>query len=767
MPAKQKNKKGPQRPNRTILRRTLILLGVCGVVAFVVLGVKLYNIQIIRHDYYEERAVEQQTKQSTITASRGTIYDTNGKVLAMSASVENVFISPREIIDSKGDQRFIAENLAAILDVDADSIITKMQDTASYYKTVKTQVEQDLADQVREFITFNKIRGVYLEPATKRYYPHSSLASHVIGYVGSDNQGLNGIEYEYNSLLTGTNGRIVNLKNAKGTDMLFSDFSNYYDARNGDDVTLTIDSTVQYYVEKYLAQAVADYDVLNGACCIVMNPKTGGIMALANLGSYDPNNWQALEPEIQARIDAISNPDQRAAARKEALNAQWRNKTVSDTYEPGSVFKIITLSAALEEGVVTPASTFYCDGSIDVLGRTAPAYCWRRSGHGSQTLAQTVENSCNVGFVQIGLRVGAQKMYEYIDAFGFFDRTGIDLPGEAGSQWWPSSVFEDPNNQSSLAAASFGQTFNITPVQMLTAVCAATNGGYLMKPHIVQQAVDADGNVVFSNQPTVVRQAISKQTSDEVASILEKVVSQGTGKNAQVRGYRVGGKTGTSEKVAKNLQQGTSDADSGGKEYIVSFCGVAPMDDPQVAILLLLDTPSDKTGISVTGGVMAAPVAGMMLSDILPYLGVQPEYTDEERAQLDVSVPNLAGMTVVDAKTKLQQLGLSFNIVGDGPEIAEQLPAANTAVAPGTKVILYTEGSKATDTVTVPDLAGKSYATAKAMLESAGLFIRSNGALPSDSNIVVSTQSVAKGASVPYGSVVAVTLVDSTITGIY
>ncbi|SHH92849.1 stage V sporulation protein D (sporulation-specific penicillin-binding protein) [Sporobacter termitidis DSM 10068] len=759
---RRRKKTAGEKPNRTILRRTLMLMTVCGVVAFFVLAIKLYQLQIVKHDYYEKQAVEQQTRESSVTAARGTIYDTNGKALAMSASTETVFISPIEMNKYNEDKNLIASNLSEILGVDKDAVLKQMEDTKSWYKTIKRKIEKDVSDKVRQFVKDNKLKSVHLETDSKRYYPNSSLASHIIGFVGADNQGLDGLELQYNKYLEGTNGRIVRLKNAQGTDMLFSDFEDYYDARNGDDITLTVDSTIQFYVEKYLQQAIKDYDIQSGAAAIVMQPKTGAILAMASFGNYDPNNYQAVSQEEQAKLDAITDPAEKQKEQVAAQQLQWRNKALVDTYEPGSVFKIITCATALEEGAVTLNSTFYCGGSMNVLGRTIPLKCWKTTGHGSETLTEAMENSCNVALATIGLKVGAETYYKYVDAFGLREKTGIDLPGESLGLWWDNKTFENPENLSQLAAASFGQTFRITPMQMITAVSAVVNGGNLMKPYVVKQITDADGKVVLANEPTTVRQVISSQTSEEMRSILDAVVNdaKGTGKNAAVPGYRVGGKTGTSTDTVY-LQQ------TGQKKYIVSFLGVAPMDDPQVAILLLLDNPSSKSGIYISGGNMAAPVVGHIMSEVLPYLGIQPVYTDQEKKELDVTVPKLAGKSIDEATEQLESLGLTAKVVGKGDTITDQLPAANAAVAPKSQIVLYAGTEKPSDTVTVPELYGKSFNDAKRALEKLGLFIKSGGTLSESPNAVVSTQSISKSEQVTAGTVVEVTLVDKSILGQY
>ncbi len=746
---------------------------VCGIAVFVVLAVKLYQIQIIEHEKYQRLAVEQQTRESTVAAARGSIFDTNGNVLAMSASVETVFISPHEMLEIYDeDPELIASKLSEILEVDKDKILSKMEDTDSWYKTIRTKIESDLSEQVRLFIKEYGIKSVHLEPDTKRYYPSGSLASHIIGFVGEENYGLEGLESQYNSYLEGVDGRIVRLKDGRGSDMLFTDFEDYYDAQNGDDVTLTIDSTIQHFVEKNMAQAIADYDVLDGGACIVMRPKTGEILAMASYGSYDLNNYLQLDEQTQEELGLIEDDEERLAARNEALFALWRNKALSDTYEPGSVFKIITCAMGLEENVVSLDDTFYCGGSMEVLGRTKPLNCWKTSGHGSQTLTEAMQHSCNVALVNIGLRVGAEKFYEYVEAFGLFEKTGIDLPGESGSIWWPSDSFENPRDLSSLAAASFGQTFNITPLQMITAVSAVVNGGNLMQPYVVKQIADADGTVVAATEPTAARQVISAQTSEIMCDILEQVVGGegGTGKNARVAGYKVGGKTGTSTDTNQIASQGEGEA----KEYTVSFCGIAPMDDPEVVVLLLLDNPKHapgniigESGVYISGGNMAAPVVGQILSEILPYLDIQPEYTEEEKKTLDIPVPKLIDNTVEEASQKLEALGLTVRIVGDGDTVTDQLPSVNINVAPSSQIILYAGGTKPDNMVTVPQLHGKSYQEAKRALEEAGLFIKSGGVLSMSSDAVVSTQTVSNDEQVPIGSVVGVTLIDKSILGLY
>jgi len=745
----------------------------CGIVAFIVLIAQLARVMIVEHDHYESAAVEDQVRSTTVNASRGTIYDSNMLILAQSATVETVYISPYEMVHYGEDKEAIAAALSRILDVDYDSIMKKWEDTESWYKTVRVKVEQDLADQVRAYVNGGFLedpnyrdpekkaakRGylvsVHLIEDTKRYYPYSSLGSQIIGFVGTDNYGLDGIEAVYNDTLEGENGRIVRAAAANGTDMLFTGYEEYHDAKDGDSIVLTLDATVQFYLRKNIEQAIADNKIRNGGIGIVMDVKTGAILGMVSVPDYDLNNFGTLNESLQAKLDGewdeeTMTADDYNARYLQLLQQQWRNRAISDTYEPGSTFKIITLAAALEDGAVTPDDHFTCNGSIQILGRKEPLHCWRRTGHGDQTLAQSAQNSCNVAFSTIGLRLGAKRFYDYMEAFGFFDRTGIDLYGESSSIWWTRKVFEDPYNHSQLASASFGQTFNITPIQLITAISAAVNGGYLMQPYVVKQVISEDGTVVSNVSPRVVRQVVSEETSRIVCDIIESVVSSptGTGKNATVAGYRVGGKTGTSEKVG----QASSD-------YMVSFVGVAPMDDPQVAVLVILDSPDPTSGIYISGGGMVAPTVGNILSDVLPYLGVEEAGGS---ASSNVTVPNVRSAGVAEATAQLRELGFGVQVIGSGETVTDQAPVGNLKIAADSTVLLYAGVEKPSQQVTVPDMTGKTYKAAKQYFEAFGLFIKTAGVLPTNSNTIeVQRQSIAAGETVSFGTVVEIGLIDT------
>lgn len=763
-------------PNQMMLRRTLFLMIVCGIVAFIVLGIQLFRLQILQHEEFESMAREQQVRETTLNAARGTIYDRNNKILAASADVSTVFISPAEIAKNNEDPVLIAQGLSDILGVDYGKVLEMTQDTKSWYKTVARKVEDELTEKVREFKAEHELVGVKIEGDTKRYYPYGSLASHVIGFVGTDNYGLSGIESYYDDTLSGTDGRVIRATTSAGTQLLYTNFEDYYDAEDGSDIVLTIDATIQYYLEKHLQQAVEDYDIQKGAAAIAMDPKTGEVLGLVSLDNFDLNNYQEVSEETQAEIDRAATDEEKNEIRAAAQQKMWRNKAISDTYEPGSTFKIITLSMALEEGVTNQNDSFFCGGSIQVTGDNEPRKCWKTVGHGSQTLTQSVQHSCNVAFITLGVRLGAETFYRYAEAFGFLNlpqdtsayptaKTGIDIAGESGSIWWTQDVFYQPLNLSQLAAASFGQTFTITPIQLITAVSACVNGGYLMKPYLVKEVVGPDGEVTAANQPTVVRQVISEQTSAEVREILERVVGDpvdGTGKNAYVAGYDIGGKTGTSEKVAQ-------DAAGGQKEYIVSFIGFAPAHDPKVVVLVLLDTPSSETGIYISGGNMGAPTVGRMMGDILPYLGVEADYSEQELQVIDKTVPNVKGMSLSQAQQAVAEAGLTYRVIGEGDTVTDQLPLAYSVIASDSQIILYADATPSADLETMPNLVNYSYKDAALILSGYGLFVQADGSVTSPEYQMVSTQSIPVGEKVEHGTIVNVTLIsgDAEILGRY
>lgn len=758
-------------PTRQMLKRTLVLMSLCGIGTFLLLLARLYRIQIHDHEYYESMAISQQLRQAPTTAERGVIYDRDMNPLAVSATVDNVYLSPAEIDMYGEDKELIADGLAEILGLDRSDILEKENRKGSWYVTVARKLDRETAQKVRQFKIDNSLRGVRLETDTKRYYPNSSLACHVIGFVGTDNYGLEGIEAQYDSFLAGTSGRTVRAANAYGTELLFSGFEDFQPGKEGMNIVTTIDTSIQYYIEKHLKQAVRDYDIQNGAGAIAMDVNTGEILAMVSLDGYDLNNFLDVSDEVKALMATAATEEEAENILRQAQTKQWRNKALSDTYEPGSTFKIITLAMALEEGVVGMNDSFYCPGAVNVQGRTSPIRCWKSGGHGSQTLTEAVQHSCNVAFVNIGQRVGSEKFYDYCDAFGFLKlsedddasltaKTGIDLAGESGSIWWSKNVFCSKKNLSQLAAASFGQTFTITPLQLISAVSACVNGGNLMRPYVVGRVTDSAGNTVKEKMPETVRQVISSRTSAQVREILEKVVgdqSQGTGRNAAVEGYKIGGKTGTSEKVSL-------EAKTGKKEYIVSFIGFAPADDPKIAVLIFLDTPSDKSGVYISGGQMAAPVVGGMMADILPYMHIE---NDAEKKASAV-MPMLLDMELAEAKSLLDDCSLRFRTIGGGSVITAQLPAAGTTIAEGTEVILYFDAEISGECESVPDVTGMRYDDARDALSYYGIYINSISPVD-DMKETVSWQSISPGSVIKHGSVIEVALVkdDEEMLGKY
>ena len=768
---KQANREQNQRANRTILRRTLVLMVLCGIVAFVPLIGTLYHLMITEHDYYNEKAIKNQTRSTNLTATRGVIYDANMNVLASSSTVETVFIDPNEIAEQMKqpensnllDQ--IARGLGEILDVEPSFVYEQAADKQYRYKVIKRKISEELADEVRAFISENSITGVYLETDLKRYYPNSSLAAQALGFVSSDNNGSEDLDAYSNQELSDTAGKVVTSKGNYGSEMLYT-YEKYYDASDGSSLITTIDSTVQAYVEKNLQNAIDKYDIKNGAFCIVMDVNTGEIKAMATLGSYDPNNYLEIYDDTTAllleneRAAALALPEASAAYEAAietykqdvaaARMAQWRNRCVSDGYEPGSTFKLITLASALDSGAVTLNDSFYCGGQEKFTGREQILNCWKSAGHGAQTTAQALGNSCNIAFGHIGLRMGGDTFYDYLKSFGVMEKTGVDLPGEASLKdaYWSREKMTNVD----LAVASFGQRFEVTPLQMITAFAATINGGDLVKPYVVQSVSTRDKTVVENTQPTVVRQVVSQETSQRVSKILESVVSEGTGKNAYVAGYRIGGKTGSSE----TQEEGRT---------IVSFMGFAPADDPEVIVLLAYDKPQEAspgshystTGVYISGGNMAAKQAGKLIANILDYMGVEKKYTAEESAAVDVVTPQVSGMTVDAAESTLRKKGLSSRTVGEGDTVTAQIPASGASVPGGSKVILYLGSAAPEETGTVPNVVGLGYESAKKRLEDSGFFMRASGVSTYYGNsTTASGQSVASGETAPIGTVIEV-----------
>ncbi len=737
-----------RRANRVIQSRTFVLMLIMGILMFVLLFFRLYDLQITRHEELQGKAVSQQTRRTVVTASRGTIYDASGNILAISASAETIILSPLEIdqaVNSKTTpvswtKDSLAAGLADILGKDAASIRKRMENTESQYEVIQLRAEEDVAAKVRAYVDENDIVGVHLVADSKRYYPYGSLAAQVIGFVGTENTGLYGLEAYYEEELEGQNGLVISAKDKAENDMLYT-YEQYFAAKDGGDLTLTLDATIQYYLEKGMESMLDKFSAANGAAGVVLNAKTGGIMAMASYPNYDLNDFSTVQDKM-----LLERIERKESTLADMQLLQWRNKALNDTYEPGSTFKILTLAAALEEGVVDETTTVNCGGSVTISGQTI--HCSNKNGHGLQTLVQSVGNSCNPAFINYGLRVGNEKFYQYMESFGLMNTTGVDLGGEA------VGVFASPSSftQLDLACYAFGQNFTVTPLGLIAAQAACVNGGYLHTPYLVERITDSEGSVVYRHDDTPVRQVISEETSATVRECLEYVVASGTGKNGQVAGYRIGGKTGTADKG----QTG---------DVVVSFLCFAPADDPQVIMLITMDTPSRATGVYVSGGNMVAPTASSVMSEILPYLGIEPSYSAEELLGMDTTVPNVIGMSVDEAKAKLKERVLSCRVEGDGDTITDQTPAGGAIIPGKSVVILYANEKKSTDKCVVPTLLGRTPSEANTVAVNAGLLIRFSGTTGSESSSIrVLSQNLEAGTEVDAGTVITVQLGDTSVT---
>lgn len=729
-----------RRANRIIQQRTLLLLALLGVGSFVLLFFQLYKLQIRQHDELQNLAVRQQTLRTTVEASRGMIYDRNSDILAISSTAENVCVSPLDIARNEQDQELIANGLGEILGVEPSYILDEMKNTASQYEVIKSKVEQETADKVRAFISENKIKGVFLRPTSKRYYPYSSLAAHVIGFVNA-NGGAYGLEAVYDEALTGQSGMVVSARDRDGRPLLY-DYEQYFDAENGDSLVTTLDKTVQYYLEKGLEELESRYGTGVGATGIVIDVNTGGVLAMASLPTYDLNAPAAIFN--QEMLAAGMSDEELSAAAKDLQNIQWRNKAINDTFQPGSTFKIITLAMALEEGKVKLSDTFSCSGYLMVEG--AKINCSKRTGHGQQDLITAFANSCNPAFMNIGMRLGNTTFYNYMKAFGLTGKSGIDTTGEA------SGFVNKEIEYSTLALAcySFGQNFNVTPLSLINAQAACVNGGYLRKPYIVSEVLDQEGNVKYRHDTTPLRQVISEDTSKTVRDIMEYEVERGTGKNGKVVGYRIGGKTGTADQIDGSVT--------------VSFTCCAPADDPQIMMLLTLSNASDKTGTYRSGGNMAAPVASSVMAEILPYLGIEPTYSADELVGADKTVPNVVGLSLDAATAKLKAEGFSCRGIGAGETVTDQTPLGGAIVPNNAEILLYLGAEKSTELCIVPSVVGDSAATANRKLTDAGLIMSVSGASGgSSASVRAISQSEEAGKEVPAGTVVRVQFSDGSV----
>ncbi len=727
--------------------RMFAIICVIVLVFFGAASVNLVKIMIINGEDYKAKAAAQQLSDTTLSAKRGDIYDCNYEMLATSATAWTVYITPQDI-ESDEERKTIAKGLSEILNLEYETVYKQTQ-KKTYYEKIKSRIEKSTADKVRAFISEHKLGSIVgLDETTKRYYPNNSLASTVLGFVGTDNQGLSGLESYYDENLSGTDGRVRAAKNARGADMPFS-YEKIVEAQTGNSLVLTIDKYIQYVAEKYLEKAVEENNVTNRGCVIAMDPNTGGILAMATKPDFDPNSpFTINDPKTLAALEELKDTEEYSSAFNKAQKEQWRNKAISDTYEPGSVFKVVTGSAALEEDVVFLSNSFSCPGYIVIAGTRYS--CHKHAGHGTQTLGGAFANSCNPAFIQIGQSLGVKSFYKYFQSYGFTEKTGIDLPGEtapiAGVTYHDGSTMTNID----LASESFGQGFNVTPIQLITAISAAVNGGYLVQPHVVSKIVDADNNTVKTFDTTQKRQVISSETSKLICTLLESVVSKGSGKNAYVPGYSVGGKTGTSEKLSSEDE----------RARIASFCGFAPTDAPKIVVLVVLDEPHAPV---IYGGTIAAPVAGSILSEVLPYMGIEPNYSSEELSSVSVSTPDLTGKSIADAKAAMASSGLTLRVVGDGDVVQRQMPGAGQPISKSGTVVVYT-GSEQSVMIEVPDFSGKTVAQVNELASEYKLNVKFSGYSLSESSIVAYSQSVKPGEQVEIGFVVTVSFRSSDVS---
>lgn len=700
---------------------------------------RVFYLTIVRGEELSEKAETQQLKDTEITAMRGTIYDSNGNVLAQSASVWNVFIDPLNIKDKQRD--LIVDEFANLFGYDADEKKEFYDKTThqNHYELVEKKVENNIKEKLSKFVSKNELGGcIGTEQTTKRYYPYGTLASSVIGFTGSDDQGLSGIESYYDEQLTGTNGRIITAKDAKSNNIA-NDYETSIAATDGDSIVLTINQTIQYYLEKGLRETMNEYQA-KGAYGVVMNCNTGAVLAMSSLPDYDCNEpYKLTYSKDKKAIKKLSDKTAKQEAESAAVQNQWRNFTVSDTYVPGSVFKTFVASAALEENVVNLNTTYNCTGSIQV--DKYKMKCHYHPGHGTQTLTQGLENSCNPFFITIGQKLGVHNYFKYFDAFGFTQKTNIDLPGEASPQYYK----EDQYGIVELSSASFGQTNSLTPIQVCTGLCAIANGGKLLQPYLVSSIADANGKTVKKTQTKEIRQVISADTSEKVRKMMKSVVDNGTGKNGYVAGYSVGGKTGTSTKLGESKN-------GEGDKYIVSFGAIAPSDDPEIAMLIIVDEPNQDLG----GGALCAPIAAQVTQEAMNVLGIEPKYNDSEMKDLSKQTPNVVGKSLDEAKKTLEENNLNFVVVGDDSTVTRQCPSGADTIPNGGTVYLYTDDSEK-QTVNVPNFNGLTVNEAKDLASSSNLNIQIAGNSMSSGTVVAYRQSEETQAKVEKGTVVTVT----------
>ena len=751
------------------------LAGLClGALAFVPVAARLYGLMVVDFDYYTAKALNNQTRSTAAASDRGILYDRNMNILASSVGVENVYLDPHELRQSKADLAALSEFLAPLLEKEPQWILEQGQDTRRRYKQVGAWVPRETAQAIRAYIREKGVSGVHLEPAALRTYPFGSLASQVIGFTNVSGQGCEGVEAAYDGFLSGKPGKVITTKGNNEMDMPFS-YENFTASQPGCSVVLTLDTTVQAALEKQLQAAIDRYDVQNGAFGLVMNCKTGEILAMATLGGFDPNDYQTVfDDEAREELEAerlgftqypVDSPEyaQGKDAYQEKLSAarlkQWRNRVLSDGYEPGSTFKVLTMAAALDCGAIDLDTSFYCRGAEQIPGRAQLLHCWRSAGHGAEKTPQALQNSCNLAFAHIALKLGGERFYDYVKRFGILEKTGIDLSGESKGVFFDKALVTNTDKwgTASLTSGSFGQTFKITPLQLVRAIASVVNGGKLLEPYLVSEVINAQGETVFRQEPTVTRQTIQPQTSETMRALIRSVVTEGTAKNASVAGFSIGGKTGTSEKIDVFDENGQRVLDK-----IVSFVGIAPMEDPEYIVLAALDTPSRSTGIYISGGVMAAPTVGAVMADILPYLGVPRSYSPEELPGQRIAVPDLVGLPRKEAEKTLKDLGLSARFQGDGDTVLGQIPAPGQVLPGGSQLLAYLCPPEAPRTVAVPDFLGKTRAQAAQMAGRLGLYILPTGNLGMEGSVTAISQEPQPGSQADSGSTVTLRFADQT-----
>jgi len=722
---------------------TLILFVVGG---FGVICVQLFTLTIIEGERLQQMAMNQQTRANILGARRGVIYDRNMNPLAESATVWNICISPAELDQDRLQE--VSVRLSEILEIEQSVILEAAERRHLFYWVIARGVDRTVVDEVLEFVTENQVRGVFTEQTTRRYYRYGRLASTVLGFTNADGDGAYGVEAYYNRILSGVPGRVVSTRDAKGADMPFM-YSHLYAAQDGNSIVLTIDETVQHFLERNLETAVIEHGIRNRAAGIVMNIRTGEILAMATIPDFDPNDpFTLVDPRAVARLsEEEPGSDEYWETRRNLQFQQWRNKAITDPYEPGSTFKLITAAVALDNNLVSMHDHFMCTGAFTVSDTTFR--CWQRRGHGNLSFLETMQSSCNPAYIMIGQRVGARLLYDYIEKFGLREPTGVDMPGEASGI---GHSFANLNKEGrvELGSTSFGQSMTMTPLQLITATSATVNGGYLMRPFVGRQVLDPAGNVIQTTQPTVRRQVISAEASATMRVLAEAVVDDGSGRFAAVPGHSIGGKTGTSQDLVLGAEGG----------YILSFVGFAPMDDPQIAILVMLDNPRLD---NVYGSVIAAPVVGAVFNEVLPYLGIQPRFTTEQLAQTEAIVPNIVGAGPHDAQARLRVAGLDSRLIGSGASIVRQVPPGGQRMPRGSTVILYTEEQVTPSEVPLPDVRGQSPHQANTELVGMGLNIELRGEVVDGAVSVVTDQLPPPGTYVSPGELIVlqIAIVDS------